>query len=170
VASRYDSPLLLLILTIGTWLDDRIGSLWGDWSAPTLFNFIKHTPTSEYGCVPIPWHTKRVCRNSKQMISISIVVGILRIHGTTGGWTVWALSGQQRIRHVFKAWRFNWCVVSPCGNGHYFVVRQSQLGEARMVFGCQTVPIGRDKYVIRSASLFVHMVAAAVDTLWAGTW
>jgi hypothetical protein len=33
------------------------------------------------------------------------------------------------------------------------------------VFGCQTVPIGCDKYVIRSVSLFVHMVAAAVDAL-----
>jgi len=32
------------------------------------------------------------------------------------------------------------------------------------VFGCQTVPIGCDKYVIRSMSVFVHMVAAAVDT------
>jgi len=36
------------------------------------------------------------------------------------------------------------------------------------VFGCQTVPIGCDKYVIRSVSLFVHMGAAAVDTLSAG--
>jgi len=34
------------------------------------------------------------------------------------------------------------------------------------VFGCQTVPIGCDKYVIRSVILFVHMVAAAVDALW----
>jgi len=33
------------------------------------------------------------------------------------------------------------------------------------VFVCQTVPIGCDKYVIRSVSLFVHMVAAAVDAL-----
>jgi len=33
------------------------------------------------------------------------------------------------------------------------------------VFGCQTVPIGCDKYVIRSVSLFIHMVAAAVDAL-----
>ena len=33
------------------------------------------------------------------------------------------------------------------------------------VFGCQTVPIGCDKYVIRSVSIFVHMVAAAVDAL-----
>jgi len=34
-----------------------------------------------------------------------------------------------------------------------------------MVFGCQTVPIGREKYVIRLVSLFVHMLSAAVDTL-----
>ena len=33
------------------------------------------------------------------------------------------------------------------------------------VYVCQTVPIGCDKYVIRSVSLFVHMVAAAVDAL-----
>jgi len=33
------------------------------------------------------------------------------------------------------------------------------------VFGCQTVPIGCDKYMIHSVSLFVHMVAAVVDTL-----
>jgi hypothetical protein len=32
------------------------------------------------------------------------------------------------------------------------------------VCGCQTVPIECDKYVIRSMSLFVHMVAAVVDT------
>jgi len=30
------------------------------------------------------------------------VAGILRIHGATG-WTVWALSGDQQIQHVFKA-------------------------------------------------------------------
>jgi hypothetical protein len=39
--------------------------------------------------------------------------------------------------------------LSPPGNGHYLIVRQSQLGEGRTVFGYQTVPIGRDKYVIR---------------------
>jgi len=38
---------------------------------------------------------------------------------------------------------------SPRGNEHYLVVRQSQLGEARTLFGCQTVLIGRDKDVIR---------------------
>jgi hypothetical protein len=40
--------------------------------------------------------------------------------------------------------------------GWYLVVRQSQLGEARMVFGCQTVLIGCDKYVIHSVSLFIQ--------------
>jgi hypothetical protein len=35
------------------------------------------------------------------------------------------------------------------GMDGYLVVRQSQLGEARTLFGCQTVPIGCDKYVIR---------------------
>ena len=45
------------------------------------------------------------------------------------------------------------------------VVRQSHLGEARSLYGCQRVPIGRDNYPIRLMSLFVHMVAAAVDTL-----
>jgi len=33
------------------------------------------------------------------------------------------------------------------------------------VFACQTVPIGCDKYVIRSVSLFIHMVAAVVNGL-----
>jgi len=51
------------------------------------------------------------------------------------------------------------------GMDGYLVVRQSQLGEATALVGCQTVPIGRDKYVICLMSLFVHMVAAAVDTL-----
>jgi len=37
-------------------------------SAPTLFNFIKHTPTSEHGYVPIRWHTKRIFRNAVEMI------------------------------------------------------------------------------------------------------
>jgi len=40
-----------------------------------------------------------------KVISISIVLGILRIHGTTGGSTVWALSGHERIEHEFKAHR-----------------------------------------------------------------
>jgi hypothetical protein len=42
-------------------------------------------------------------RNTMEMISISIVVRILRTHRTTRGWTVWALLGDQRIQHVFKA-------------------------------------------------------------------
>jgi hypothetical protein len=54
---------------------------------------------------------------------------------------------------------------SHVGIDGYLVVRQFQLGETTMLFCCQTVPIGCDKYVIRLMSLFVHMVAAAVDTL-----
>jgi len=42
------------------------------------------------------------------------------------------------------------------GIDSYFVVRQSQLGKANMLFGCQTVPIGCDMYVIRSVSLFIE--------------
>jgi hypothetical protein len=56
--------------------------------------------------VPIRWHTKRVFRIAMEMNLF--VAGILRIHGATGGWTAWALSGDQRIPHVFKsAKRFN---------------------------------------------------------------
>jgi hypothetical protein len=36
------------------------------------------------------------------------------------------------------------------------------------VFGCQTVPIGCDKSVICLVSIFIHMVAAGVNTLSAG--
>jgi hypothetical protein len=31
------------------------------------------------------------------------VAGNLQIHGATGGWTVWALSGDRRIPYVFNA-------------------------------------------------------------------
>jgi len=140
-------------------------------SAPTLFYFVKQeneswSPTSEYGCAPY----NGIWRGFLWLQWWCLfVIGILSIHGATG-WTFWALLEDQRIQHVLKVWRFNWCVVSPCGNGHYLLVRQSQLGEARWLIGCQTVPIGRDKYVIHLMSLFVHMVAAAVDTRWAGDW
>jgi hypothetical protein len=42
-------------------------------------------------------------RNTMEIVSIAIVVGILRMHRTTGGWTVWVLVGDRRIQHVFKA-------------------------------------------------------------------
>ena len=171
VASRYHSRLPLAVIT---WSDDRIGSLWGKRAICTNSLLFRQTSQRKlinrqradtdmcpydgirWGFLGIQWRCL-------------FVAGILRIHGVTG-WTVWALSGDQRIQHVFKPWRFNWCVVSPRGNGHYLLVRQSQLGEAKPLFGCQTVLIGRDKYVIHLMSLFVHMVAAAVDTLWAGDW
>ena len=72
-------------------------------------------------------------RNKMEMILISVVVGILRIHGTTGGWTVWALSGDKRIQHVFKARGGSIDVSYPhVGMDGYLVVRQSQLGVTSM--------------------------------------
>jgi len=38
--------------------------------APTVFDVINHTPTSELRYVPIWWHTKRVFRNTIEMIFI----------------------------------------------------------------------------------------------------
>jgi hypothetical protein len=79
--------------------------------------------------VPIRRHTKRVFRITVEMF---IVAGILRIHGATG-WTVWALSGDQRIQHVFKAQRGSIDVSYPhVGMDGYLVVRQSQLGVTSM--------------------------------------
>ena len=51
--------------------------------------------------MPIQWHTKRVLRDAAEMMVF--VAGIPRIHGTTRAWTVWALSGDRRIQHVFEA-------------------------------------------------------------------
>jgi len=70
-----------------------------------------------------------------ELISISIVVGILTIHGTTGRWTVWALSGDQRIWHVLKVPRGSIDVSYPqVGMDGYYVVRQSQFGVTSMSF------------------------------------
>jgi len=62
------------------------------------------------------------------------VAGILRMHGATGGSTVSALRWPADSACILGAWRFNWCVVSPRGNGQYLVVRQSQLGVTSMWF------------------------------------
>jgi hypothetical protein len=67
------------------------------------------------------------------------------------GWTVGALPGDQRIQYVFKGAKVQLMWHIPTWEW--------------TVFGCQTVPIGCDKYVIRSVSLVVHMLAAAVDAL-----
>jgi hypothetical protein len=72
---------------------------------PRLDDFIKHTPMSKYGICPHLMASEEVCRNTIKIISISIVVGILRIRRITGGGTVWALPGDQRIQHVFNARR-----------------------------------------------------------------
>jgi hypothetical protein len=51
----------------------------------------------------------------------------------------------------------------------YLVVRQFQLGEARLLFGCQKELIGHEKYVIRSVSLFIQIRGSPGGyTVWAG--
>jgi len=108
VVSRYHARLPLSILTIGmigpqNWIIVRSGSrqcqLQSIWSNKST----KIDPQQANTDVPIRWYTKRVFRNTMEMISMSIVLQILRIHGTTGGWTIWALSGDQRIQHVLMA-------------------------------------------------------------------
>jgi len=89
------------------------------------------------------------------MISISIVVGIVRIHGTTGGWTVWALSRDQGIEHVFNA------------RGGSFDVSYPHVG--MHITGCPTLPIGCDKFVICWASIFIQIGGSrGRHTVWAG--
>jgi len=73
-------------------------------SGPTLFDFVKQvneswSPTSEYGCAPYDGIRRGFLWLQWWCF---FVAGILRIHGATG-WTVWALSDDQRIQHVFKA-------------------------------------------------------------------
>jgi len=132
-----------------------------------LYSISPNIPQRANTDVPIGWHTKRILGLQWRFW---FVAGILGIHGATGGWTVWALSRDQRIPHVFKVQRGSLDVSIPTWEWSLFDCQQSQLGEARTAFGCQTVRIGCDMYVIRSVILFVHMVAAAVDTLWAGEW
>ena len=142
VASRYNAWLPLSIITVSTWLDDRIGSLWGQCHRRQLYSISSTSPPKLINRQPANTDMYPYDGIRRGFLGLLwrfvFVAGILRIHGATGGWTGWALSGDQRIQHVFKVWRFNWGVVSPCGNGHYFVVRQSQLGEARSLFGCQS--------------------------------
>jgi hypothetical protein len=76
---------------------------------------------------------------------------MLRIRWATG-WSVWELSGDQRIQNIFKMCKD---VPLTC----YIPTWEWT------VFSCQTVPNGCDKYVIGSMSLLVHMAAAAVDPL-----
>jgi len=63
------------------------------------------------------------------------VAGILRIYGATGGWTVWALSGDQRIAHVLKIRKEIQLM--------YRIPRCEWT-----LFACQTVPIGWGKVII----------------------
>jgi len=104
-------------------------------TAPTLFYFVKQV--NESGSIAN--EKIRMCPYDgiqRGFLGIQwrclFVAGILRIHGATG-WTVWALSGDQRIQHIFKAQRGSIDVSYPhVGMDGYLVVRQSQLGVTSM--------------------------------------
>ena len=92
------------IVTFDTWLDDRIGSLWGE--RAICANSIQFHQT--YANKRI-WICARMMAYEEGFQEYNVdgfyfVAGILRIHGATG-WTVWALSGDQQIQHLFKARR-----------------------------------------------------------------
>jgi len=54
--------------------------------------------------------------------------------------------------------------LSPHGNGHYLVVRQSEVGEGSTVFDCQKVTTKCEKNVIHWVKLFIELSAATRDT------
>jgi len=74
--------------------------------------------------VTLGWHIRRVFRIAVEMF---FVAGILRMHGATG-WTVWALSGDQRIQHVFRAQRDSIDVSFPHAGMDSIWLSESQLG------------------------------------------
>jgi len=75
-------------------------------STPTLFYFVKQV--NESGSIANKWIWMCPYDGIRRgFLGIQwrwfyFVAWILRIHGATGGWTVWALSGDERIQHVFK--------------------------------------------------------------------
>jgi len=109
VASRYDLRLQWSINAFSAWLDDRIGSLWRQ--RAICANPILFRQTSRRKRINRPRANTDISlydgiRRGSLWLRwwCLFVAGILRIYGATG-WTVWALSGDQRIQHVFKAQR-----------------------------------------------------------------
>ena len=126
MASRYNAQI---VWTIGTWLDDRMGSLWGERAICTNSIQFHRTYTNkriwicadtmayEEGFLGIQWRW------------FVFVARILRILRATGWWTVRALSAEPRIPHLFKAQRGSIDVsYLHVGMDGYLVVSQSQLG------------------------------------------
>ena len=99
------------------------------------------SPTSEYGYVPIRWHTKRVSRNSMEMIFICS-----RDSQNPRGYRWMDRLGTQVTSRFSMNLRRADVQLMCCIPSREWTV-----------FGCQTVPIGCDKYVIRSVSLFVQI-------------
>ena len=104
VASRYYSPLPLSIITIGTWLDDRILSLCGE--RPIGANAIQfHQSYADEGIRMCPYDgIRRRFLGIYNGDAFYLVAGILRFHGATW-WIVWALSADQQIHHVVNVCR-----------------------------------------------------------------
>ena len=68
-------------------------------SVPTILNITKHTATSEYRCAYTMAYEEGFWDYNGE--GCYFVAGILRILGATGR-TAWALSGHQRIPHLFE--------------------------------------------------------------------
>jgi len=81
---------------------------------------------------------------------------ILRILGPAVGYKLSGHSGDEQIQHICNIWEIQLMCHIPPGNGYYLVKSELQFGEAYMLFGCQTVPIGCDKYAMCSVSWVVH--------------
>jgi len=117
VASRYNPRLLLSIITFVSWLGSQIGLWWKERAICVDSSRLGHlrrwklvihqranTDMCPYngisgGFLGIWWRCYLVAAN-------------LQIHGATGGWTIWALSGDQNP-HVFKAQRGSFDVSYP---------------------------------------------------------
>jgi len=156
VASRYNSRLPLVVIT---WSDDWMGSLWEE--RATCAKSILFHQTSQRKLINRQGADTDKCRYDHiwrgflgmQWRWLYFVAGILRSTGLRED----GPSGHSQETNWFSMYLRRAEVQLMC---HIPTWEWT-------VFGCQTVPIGYDKYVIRSVSLFVHMVAAAVDALWA---
>jgi len=128
---------------------------------------------------PIRWHRKRRldCNGDFELwpgFVESMALPEVRPSGHTQETSRFRMDSKRKEVQLIEVipiceWMVMWLLDSSnwVREEHYLVVRQSPLGEARTLFRCQTVPIGHDKYVICWVSLFVNMLAPAVDTLGA---
>jgi len=135
-------------------------------STPTLSNFIKHTPMSEYRYVPIWWHTKRVLGIQWRWFQFQLKSGLWGSTGLPEDGPSGHSQDTSRFRMYLKGntvqlmcripmweWTITWLSDSLhwVRQWHHFFVRQSQLGVTSMC-------------VAERAYLY-KLVAAVVDAL-----